>query len=233
MPVPTRVQHEKNIWIAAGDGDLGRVRELIEGQSLSPNVPDAHTYTPMHAAASYGQLHVLEYLISQGGDVNVTDSDGDTPLYVVESVETARFLVERGAVVDRRNLEGISPAEYLAEDFEEVSDYLEGISPTRTSDAASRTPSPPHPSVPSQYAQDAASEQLTSSLMQSVRDVMQHAEAEGRDPEEELRQIVGRTVLESVAAGIGMSMDAQESRDGRDDTETSDAKRTRTDDGPG
>ena len=26
MPVPTTVQHEKNIWIAAGDGDLERVR---------------------------------------------------------------------------------------------------------------------------------------------------------------------------------------------------------------
>lgn len=26
MPVPTRVHHDKNIWIAAGDGDLDRVR---------------------------------------------------------------------------------------------------------------------------------------------------------------------------------------------------------------
>ena len=26
MPVPTVVQHEKNIWVAAGDGDLQRVR---------------------------------------------------------------------------------------------------------------------------------------------------------------------------------------------------------------
>lgn len=26
MPVPTRVQPEKNIWVAAGDGDLARVQ---------------------------------------------------------------------------------------------------------------------------------------------------------------------------------------------------------------
>ena len=26
MPVPTRVQPEKNIWVAAGDGDLERVQ---------------------------------------------------------------------------------------------------------------------------------------------------------------------------------------------------------------
>ena len=38
--------------------------------------------------------------------MNVTDEDGDTPLYVVENVDTARFLVEHGAVVARQNHEG-------------------------------------------------------------------------------------------------------------------------------
>ena len=77
-----------------------------------------------HAAASYGHLDILEYLISRGkvlqvtwtfgadiligGDVNVTDEDGDTPLYVVENVQTAQFLVEHGAVVNRQNAEGLS-----------------------------------------------------------------------------------------------------------------------------
>jgi hypothetical protein len=67
----------------------------------------------------------LEYLISQGaesisvtggptltgqagGDVNVEDGDGDTPIYTVENVETARFLVDHGAVLDRQNSEGVS-----------------------------------------------------------------------------------------------------------------------------
>jgi hypothetical protein len=40
--------------------------------------------------------------------VNITDNDGDTPLYTVETVETARFLVEHGATVDRTNNEGVS-----------------------------------------------------------------------------------------------------------------------------
>jgi len=43
-----------------------------------------------------------------GGDVNVSDDDGDTPLYTVENVQTARFLVENGAIVARQNLEGVS-----------------------------------------------------------------------------------------------------------------------------
>jgi hypothetical protein len=38
----------------------------------------------------------------------VTDEDGDTPLYTVESLEVAKWLVEHGATVDRMNSEGIS-----------------------------------------------------------------------------------------------------------------------------
>ena len=40
--------------------------------------------------------------------MNIADSDGDTPLYTVENLETARFLVQHGAVVARHNNEGIS-----------------------------------------------------------------------------------------------------------------------------
>jgi len=59
-----------------------------------------------HAAASYGHLDVLEYLISKGGSVNVTDEDNETPLFTVESVGVARYLVEKGATPDWKNAEG-------------------------------------------------------------------------------------------------------------------------------
>jgi uncharacterized protein len=52
-----------------------------------------------------------------GGDVNITDGDGDTPLYTVENVETARFLVDHGALVARQNIEGISVNTRLYEPF--------------------------------------------------------------------------------------------------------------------
>ena len=35
MPVPTSVQYEKNIWVAAGDGDLERVRV---SRSTTPDI---------------------------------------------------------------------------------------------------------------------------------------------------------------------------------------------------
>ncbi|PBL03682.1 ankyrin [Armillaria gallica] len=122
-----------NIWIAAGDGDLGRVEELVLAGTL-PNIPDEFTYTPMHAAASYGHIHILEFLLAHGGDVNITDDDGETPLYVVEDVVTARWLIEHGAVIDRTNNEGVSPIESLAEDFPQVAEFLQAETAIRKLD---------------------------------------------------------------------------------------------------
>ncbi|KAJ6513331.1 ankyrin repeat-containing domain protein [Mycena sanguinolenta] len=196
----------KNIWVAAGDGDLDRVRHLVEQESFSPNAPDAFTYTPMHAAASYGHLQVLEYLISRGGDVNVVDADGDTPIYTVENVQTARFLVDHGAVLDRHNSEGVSPIDHLREEFSEVANYLQSVA------SPASAPTIDIVQQPSQHEQELASEQLTSALMSSVEEIMRRAEAEGRDPEEELRQVVSRTVLEGVVTGYAMSEPVEDDR---------------------
>lgn len=68
------------------------------------------TDTPIHAAASYNHIPLLRALVREhGGDANVTDHDGDTPLFVAETVETARCLVEElGADVDHRNESGLT-----------------------------------------------------------------------------------------------------------------------------
>ena len=87
-----------------------------------------------HAAASYGHLDILAYLISRGrvgqwlmhrlanhwdtgGDVNVTDEDGETPLYTVENIETAQFLVNHGADPAWRNLEGLTVYQTLGNSY--------------------------------------------------------------------------------------------------------------------
>ncbi|KAI6117251.1 ankyrin repeat-containing domain protein [Pisolithus croceorrhizus] len=224
MPVPTRIPQEKNIWVAAGDGDLNRVQVRAVRYaipllaSISPNAPDAFTYTPMHAAASYGQLPVLSYLVSQGGDVNVIDEDGDTPLYTVENVETAQWLISHGAAIDRRNNEGVSPADHLEEDFPDVAAFLR-------SQLAGHpvVPSEIPISQPSQHQQDAASETLTLALMQSVQDIMRWAETDDTDPDEELRQAVSRAVLEGVLAGYEMS-----NQQGQSEQDSESFKRPRT-----
>ncbi|KIJ12821.1 hypothetical protein PAXINDRAFT_177119 [Paxillus involutus ATCC 200175] len=187
--------------------------------AISPNAPDPFTYTPMHAAASYGQLAVLAYLVSQGGDVNITDEDGDTPIYTVEDVQTAQWLISHGAVVDRRNNEGVSPIEHLEEDFPDIATFLQSQSNTSSVNPAAAMTSDLQPS---QHLQNAASDTLTSSLIQSVHDIMQRAEAEGTNPDQALRAAVSRTVLEGVLAGYEMS-----TRDDADDSNLDDQRMKR------
>ncbi|KAG6906703.1 hypothetical protein DXG01_012527 [Tephrocybe rancida] len=226
------VQPLKNIWVAAADGDLARVQNasshtpyalvtsIISSPSAQhPNAPDEHTYTPMHAAASYGQIDILTYLLSRGGDVNITDGDGDTPLYTAETLETARFLVEHGARIDHRNHEGISPITHLSEDFPALSTYLQSLLPSSPTTTSTTSPEPP-----SQHAQNAHAEALTTTLLSNVADIMARAEAEGRDPDEELRAAVSRTVAQGVVTGFELASPPTDAPEPND----SPAKRPRT-----
>ncbi|KAF8753318.1 Ankyrin repeats (many copies) [Rhizoctonia solani] len=158
----------KNIWLAAGDGDLERVKALIEEQGVSPNAAD-------------DVIGTLPW-----GDVNITDEEGDTPLYTAETVAVAQFLVEHGALVDVTNSEGVSPIETTEEDFPEVATYLR-----------SKTSLPPRHQEEQTQAQEheAASEELTAELIARTQEIITRAEREGRDPHDELTALVGRTVL--------------------------------------
>ncbi|KZT56932.1 ankyrin [Calocera cornea HHB12733] len=236
MPVPVATSG-KNIWVAAGDGDLERVQELVGRkleEGIAPNAPDQNTYTPMHAAASYGHLHVLEYLISQGGDVNVLDEDGDSPLYTVEDVQTAQYLVEKGATWDMRNAEGLTPAGALEEDFPAVSEYLRSLDrPAATSDDAPNTSSALDPAqsipMPSEYIQDLTARNMTDGLMQRVEDIMRRAEAEGRDPDEELRAALGDVFQQGMQTGRNWGAEGREQQGQNGDVDGEEAKRRRHD----
>ena len=45
-----------------------------------------------HAAASWGHGELLRYLLENGGDANIGDSDGDTPLHVCETYAPSPWL---------------------------------------------------------------------------------------------------------------------------------------------
>lgn len=150
----------------------------------------------MHAAASYGHIELLEYLISKGGDVNVEDEDGDTPLYTAESLDVAKWLVDHGAIINRVNNEGISPAQHLLDDYPAIAHYL--------SPELAQTGEEEDVEGPSEYAQEQLSEELTNRMMKAVEEIMARAAAEGRDPEDELAALVEKTVLESLDAGEGL-----------------------------
>jgi len=123
-------------------------------------------------------------------------------------------------------------AEYLAEDFPAVSQYLYSLDPSAVP-LQQPTPLP----RPSNYTTDQAANELTQSILTDAQAIMQRAEAEGRDPEAELREMVGRAVLGGVMTGATWAQESATEEvagpNGRrhgDDSENSENKRQRFDD---
>lgn len=96
---------------AAGAGDLGHVRELIEG-GARVDARDDTGVTALIEAAYAGELRVVSYLIERGADVNAADEAGATPLTEAlrdDHTDVALALVRRGANVNVQDGEGRTP----------------------------------------------------------------------------------------------------------------------------
>lgn len=78
-----------------------------------------------HAAASYGEMEVLEFLLSVGANVQLRDEDGDTPLLVSEKPEIFQRLIQAGAdpLATNTNGQGILQ-KAVEDDNEELINFL-------------------------------------------------------------------------------------------------------------
>ncbi|GAC97315.1 hypothetical protein PHSY_004900 [Pseudozyma hubeiensis SY62] len=230
MPVPTSLDRPvagtsagKNIWIAAGEGDLERVKECVDVLGISPTAADEFTYTPLHAAASYSHLDILRYLLSHptapADAVNTTDSDLDTPLFVCETIEAARCLIEEfHADAKHTNADGLTAAQQAMEnEHEELARYIAGVTGESLQDNdgdaddeqqdEEATVDEDENGVPrqsqsltaeQQTAQDEMLDAQTDQLMVRVGEIMTRAERDGTDPEPELRTLVSESVLRQI-----------------------------------
>lgn len=119
-----------NIWVAAADNELKTVVEYLDSGKFTLNSKDPNGYTPIHAAASYGHVDLLRLLISRGGDINIQDNEGDSPLHHVEDLNTAKIMIsEFNADYKLKNNDGQTPADYIEEDDEhpELVIYLRSL----------------------------------------------------------------------------------------------------------
>ncbi|ORX62777.1 ankyrin [Hesseltinella vesiculosa] len=184
-----------NIWVAAGDGQLERIKVLLE-EGVDPNGKDEFGYTPIHAAVSYAQKEVLECLLSHGGDINVEDADKDTPLYVCETVEMAKFMLEHGANPEHKNDEDISPAQAaFNEGWVEVAQMLAEL--THES-LEQEKPLLDDTSLEETFQDDG---EVDAAFATQIEQVMQRIQDQGGvEDEEELRDIVTKMLLEQIRA---------------------------------
>lgn len=96
---PSWAQDLLGLEVAAGKGDIGTVRVLIES-GLRGDTPNRSGRTPVHAAASRSQLEILQFFLNQGFELDTRDIYGISPLHKAASygnAETCRFLINNGA----------------------------------------------------------------------------------------------------------------------------------------
>ncbi|WP_232214549.1 ankyrin repeat domain-containing protein [Rubidibacter lacunae] len=103
------MMHESDDWFAkhqlhfaADEGDLERVKNLIEDGHDIHAFDNDLSLTPLHYAASKEHFSVVEYLLKMGADVNARQEEkiGETPLGEIAdncSLKMAQLLVSAGA----------------------------------------------------------------------------------------------------------------------------------------
>ena len=93
----TSPSNERELLIAAVEGDLGLLVSMLFEVGMSPDTPLAGCITPLMIAASCGHIEIVETLIQAGADVNKTDDNGLTVLDILLEKEES-FLTT--AIVD-------------------------------------------------------------------------------------------------------------------------------------
>lgn len=123
-----------NPFVLTADNSPELLPLLRETQALASSQDD-HGYSLVHAAASYNHLDLLRALIHEFNvDVNLKDEDDETALFVVETPEAAKVLIEElGADLLHKGSEGLTAREKIEGegDFPNVAAYLRTIESDR------------------------------------------------------------------------------------------------------
>lgn len=112
---------------------------LLQENPATAKSQDEYGYSLVHAAASYNHLDLLRKLICDFDvDINIKDEDDETALFVVETVEAAKALVDLGVDVDHRGLEGLTAREKIEieADFPDVAAYLSTLGSSSSAERA-------------------------------------------------------------------------------------------------
>ncbi len=101
-----------DIHQAAKGGDLAKVKALLEKNQGLAEAKNEKGETPLHSAASAGQLEVMKFLVSKGVDVNLKENNGATALHLAcyyGHRDTVEWLIDHGADKDARDGDGSTP----------------------------------------------------------------------------------------------------------------------------
>ena len=185
-----------NPYILAADHPSALLNLLRLNPSIASS-QDEHGYSLLHAAASYGHIDLLRALVKEFHvDTNLIDEDGETCLFVTETEDIAKCLVEElGVDYRRKNDDGLTARETIENDgsFPEIAAYLRTVMGEATTN---RLPPPPPPNV--QMNVGAVSEQEASAgtgeadpvFRRRIEDLAARDDFDSEDAQNQLRELV-------------------------------------------
>eukprot|EP00117_Sycon_ciliatum_P021223 scpid19736/ scgid18665/ Transient receptor potential cation channel subfamily A member 1 homolog len=94
----------------SGGGSIRRLHDVI-------NSLDVHSYAPLHHAARYGYVHIINLLLDHGAVVDVQGDESRTPLYLASKYNHASavtVLLHRGADLLLADVYGLLPMHVAA-----------------------------------------------------------------------------------------------------------------------
>ncbi|MDR2991024.1 MAG: ankyrin repeat domain-containing protein [Burkholderiaceae bacterium] len=103
----TDANGQNALMMAAWAGQMDIAKELVD-KGAAVNKPG---WTPLHYAASKGQVDMIRYLLGLGADIDAGSPNGSTPLMIAAgygSPESVKLLIESGADISKRNQLGLS-----------------------------------------------------------------------------------------------------------------------------
>jgi ankyrin repeat protein len=99
-----------------GTRDIPRAQELLRSDPKWVSERDAHLQeTPLHIAARFGPVEMVELLIRMKAEVNATAYNGFTPLHLAQAKDIAALLIRAGADVDKLDNWGNTPLQKAAQ----------------------------------------------------------------------------------------------------------------------
>lgn len=181
-----------------------RLLSLLRSQPGLASSQDAHGYSLVHAAASYNHLDLLRTLLSEFHvDVNIRDEDGETALFVVETVEAARLLCEEMQIDPSiRNAEGETAEERILHEGEYtvIAQYLklqcanENTSETIHTNGDTGYPAPLPPNVRMQVGSledpQSLGEVADPVLKQRIEELAAREDFQGEESQRQLRELI-------------------------------------------
>jgi tankyrase len=113
-PPSDSVDLEIQLLEASKGGDLAQVKKIITSNPRIVNCRDidGRHSTPLHFAAGYNRIALVEFLLQNGADVHASDKGGLVPLHNASSyghLEVSQFLIKAGADVNATDLWKFSP----------------------------------------------------------------------------------------------------------------------------